>query len=106
MNRRDFLKAAVAGLVALVLPEGKAEAPPPSMHVRFTEDETAWRYTSSGWVDVPGPYQMLAWGPSPEIITLPPGTKLSLCKDNDDSSDRTASHIDWVIHSTVTVPMT
>jgi len=26
MNRRDFLKAAVAGLAALVLPKGKAEA--------------------------------------------------------------------------------
>ena len=66
MNRRDFLKTAfagaVAGLVALVLPKGKAEAPPPSMHVRFTESETAWRYIS--------------WGPSPEIITVPKGAQI------------------------------
>ena len=28
MNRRDFIKTALAGLAALVLPKGKAEAPP------------------------------------------------------------------------------
>ena len=43
MNRRDFIKTALAGLAALVLPKGKAEEAP-SMHVRFTEAKTAWSY--------------------------------------------------------------
>ena len=58
MNRRDFIKTALAGLAALVLPKGKAEAPPPSMHVRFTEAKTAWHYiwpsAKSEIISVPG----------------------------------------------------
>jgi len=58
MNRRDFIKTALAGLAALVLPKGKAEEAPPSMHVRFTESETAWRYiwpsAKSEIISVPG----------------------------------------------------
>ena len=40
MNRRDFLKAAFAGLVALVLPKGKRE--PPCSTVTYADAEAHW----------------------------------------------------------------
>ena len=45
MNRRDFLKAAFAGLVALVLPKGKAAV----------EQETLFGRPVVDWVDAPCP---------------------------------------------------
>ena len=54
MNRRDFLKAAVAGLVALVLPKGKAEA--------------------GGFVK--GGSWLIVGEPGPEIITVPKGAQI------------------------------
>ena len=63
MNRRDFLKAAFAGLVALVLPKGKAAV----------EQETLFGYPVVEWVDAP------EFGQSPIVLDdfgYLPGDKL------------------------------
>ena len=69
MNRRNFIKAAIAGLAALVLPKGKAEAPAPTY-----SGYTWWKRDSTS-----GEWSLCnAEEPSPEIISLPDGTKLTM----------------------------
>lgn len=85
MNRREFMRAALAGLVALVLPKGKQEAPVPtvtygdvdklwrrdhggmpivdgSLHVRFDSSDERWRWTTSPEIEVRGPEQETLFG--------------------------------------------